>query len=130
MMHFGSGMSKARKMKLPRKHVTLSRDLPECWEICLMLHPPPHIWACPRDQSLQLLYLHYDTMLHTEITLQIYRRVGGAALPPCRLRGPPPLSPTHALPWHLVVTPAPAGLNARGSSHRPWCQSLTVGHQK
>ena len=95
-----------------------------------MLHPPPCIWVPPHNQSLQPLYLHYDTMLHTEITSQIYRRVGGVAFLPRRLRGPPPLSPMHALPWHLVVTPAPAGLNMQGSGHRPWYQSLTTGCQK
>ena len=121
MTHFRCGASKVRKDKI---------TLPECWEGCLMVHPPPHIWACPCDRSLQPLYLHYVTMLHTVITLQIYRRVGGAALPPHWLRGPPPLSPMRALPQHLVVTPAPVGSNAWGSSHRPWCQSPTVGHRK
>ena len=83
-----------------------------------MPHPPPHIWVHPRDRSLQLLYLHYVTMLHSRITLQIYRKEGRAALLPHQLRGPPPLSSAHAPPWHLVMTPAPAGLNAQGSGHR------------
>ena len=96
----------------------LGRDLPE---VRLMPHPPPCIWAHLHDRSLQPLYLHYVTMLHMGITLQIYRREG---------RGPPPLSPVHAPPWHLVVTPAPAGSNAQGSSHQPWHQSLTVRHRK
>ena len=69
-------------------------------------------------------------MLHLRITLQMYRKEGGAALPPHWLRGPPPLSPAHAPPRHLVMTPAPAGLNAQGSSHRLWCRSLTAGRRK
>ena len=82
-----------------------------------MPHPPLRIWVRPRDQSLQLLYLHYVTMLHMGITLQIYRKEGGAALPPHWLRGPPPLSPTYAPPRRLVMTLAPAVLNAQGSGH-------------
>ena len=108
----------------------LGRDLLDCWLAHLMPHPPLCIWVCPRNQSLQPLYLHYVTMLHLRITLQIYRKEGGAALMPCQLRGPPPLSPACTPPQHLVVTPAPVGSNAQGSSHRLWHQSLTAGHRK
>ena len=109
----------------------LGRDLPDHQEDCLMPHPPPHIWAHPHDWSLQLLYLHYFTMLHSEITLHIYRKEGGVALPPHRLRGPSPLSPARVLQQlSLVVTLAPVGLNAQGSGRQLWCQSPTTGRQK
>ena len=92
-----------------------------------MPHPPPCIWAHPHDQSLHLLYLHYVTMPHSGITLQIYIKEGGVALLPHRLRGPLPMSPVRAPPLHLVVTSAPVGLNAQRSNHQLWCQSLTTG---
>ena len=43
---------------------------PEHWVNCMMQHPPPHIWTCPHDRSLQLLYLHNNNaslLLQTEI---------------------------------------------------------------
>ena len=95
-----------------------------------MPHPPPCIWAHPHNWSLQPLYLHNVTMLHSGITLQIYRKEGGVALPPHWLRGPPPLSPMRAPPQHLVVIPASAGSNAQGSGYQLWRWSLTAGHQK
>ena len=63
--------------------------------------------------------------------LHIYRNEDGVALPPHRLRVPPPLTPTHAPQQQsLVATLDPAGSNAQGSSHQQWRRSLTVGHQK
>ena len=61
----------------------------------------------------------------------MYINEGGVALPPHRLRGPLPLSPAHVPRLlFLVVTPAPAGSNAQGSSHPLWHWSLIMGHQK
>ena len=51
--------------KMPTK--TQDRDHLDHWVVCLMPHPPPHIWAHPCNRSLQPLYLHYIT------TLCIYR---------------------------------------------------------
>ena len=109
----------------------MGRDHPDGWAIHKTPHPPPHIWACPHNWSLQPLYLHYITMLCLVITnLHIYRIEDGAALPPHQLRVPPPLTPAHAPQQQsLVVIPAPAGSNAQGSGHQWWCQSWTVGHQ-
>ena len=95
------------KMKLPRKPRNARQEPPRVPGGPPDATPSPRIWVHPHNQSLQPLYLHYVTMLHMEITLQIYRMVGEAALPPRELRGPPPLSPVHALPqclwqpWHL-----------------------------
>ena len=64
----------------------LGRDIPGCQDVHLMPHPPPHIWACPHDWSLQPLYLHYFynaaprnyfTTLHT-------RGWGGPPTPPAQ----------------------------------------------
>ena len=78
-----------------------------------MLHPPPHIWTCLCDWSLQSLYLHYVTiMVINRHIYKIYKNQGGAALPPHWLRGPLPLSPVHEPQWHLVVTLAHAGSDA------------------
>ena len=93
-----------------------------------MPHPPPHNWACPCDQSLQLLYL--QCYVYKSTHLQNYKNQGGAALPPCWLRGPLPLRPTHAPEWHLVATPAHAGSHTQGSGHQWWHPSQTTGHQK
>ena len=37
----------------------LDRDILGPWDVHLTPHSPPHIWACPHDWSLKLLYLHY-----------------------------------------------------------------------
>ena len=110
----------------------MGRDHPDCQVICKMPHPPPLIWVCPHDRSLQPLYLHYVTMLYLEImNLHIYRSEDGVALPPHWLRGPPPLSLMHAPQQQsLVATPAPVGSNAQGSGYQLWHQSRTTGHQK
>ena len=90
---------------------------------------PTYLGASPQLESTTTLFtLYYNAMV---INQHIYRNVGGAALPPHRLRGPLPLSPTRApRQQSLVVTPAPAGLNAQLSGHQLWHQSLTTGHQK
>ena len=41
-----------------------------------MPHPPPHIWVCPHNWSLQPLYLHYNTMLWLQINTFAEMRVG------------------------------------------------------
>ena len=124
---------KCISMKLSKKAAkTLGRDHPDCWVVREMPHPPPHIWAHPPNWSLQLLYLHYITMLCLVIiNLHIYRNEDGVALAPHWLRVPPLLTPVHAPQQQsLMATSAPAGSNAQGSGHQQWHWSLTVGHQK
>ena len=124
---------KCVNMELPKNgRQTQGRDHLDHRVVCLMPHPPPHIWVHPRDRSLQPLYLHYITMLCILFTnLQIYRSKDGVALVPCQLKVPPPLTPMHAPQQQfLMATLAPAGSNVQGSGHQLWHQSLTVGHQK
>ena len=57
---------------------TQGKDHPDCWVVHLMPQPPPHIWAHPHDQSLQLLYLstlYYNRCTFTNI--QIYKSEDG-----------------------------------------------------
>ena len=52
---------KCASLKLPKMAIkdisNTAMVQPEHWVFCTMPHPPPHIWARPCDQSLQLLYL-------------------------------------------------------------------------
>ena len=60
------------------------RDIQECRDAYLMPHPPPCIWVCPCDQSLQPLYLHYfyNAILRNYFTNLHTRGQGGPpALP-------------------------------------------------
>ena len=117
--------------KLPKNGCkTLERDHQDCRVVHVMPHSPPHIWARPCNQSLQLLYL--PTLYYNHCTLlQIYTCGDCATLVPRLLRVPPPLTPVHALrPPSPSVTPAHAGSNIQGSGHQLWHRNPTVGHQR
>ena len=61
-------------MKLPENGCRTSGIVhPSCQVVHVTPHPPPHIWAHPRDWSLQLLYLStlFYNLLYT--ILQIWR---------------------------------------------------------
>ena len=103
----------------------LGRDIPGCWDVCLMPHPPPHICVCPCNRSLQPLYLHYFYNAALRNYFTNLHKEGGVALPPHRLRGPTTPNLAHAPPWHLLAAPAPVGSSIKWSS---W--SLTMGHRK
>ena len=83
-----------------------------------MPHPPPCIWVCPCNWSLQPLYLSTLYYNHCTFTnIQIYRSEDRVALMPCQLRVPPPPTPTHApQPQSPLVTPAPTGLTYQGAA--------------
>ena len=133
MTRFRHGTSEVHEHGIALKcHKTSGRDHPDRWLVRLMPHPPPHIWAHPRDRSLQPLYLSTLYYNHCTFTnLQIYRSEDRVALAPHQLRVPPPLTPAHApQPQSPSATPAPAGSNALGSSHQLWCPSPTVGHRR
>ena len=54
---------------------TSGRDHPECRVVCMMPHPPPHIWVHPHNRSLQPLYFIYIILqsVHTFTNLQNVR---------------------------------------------------------
>ena len=95
-----------------------------------MPQPPPHIWAHPRDWSLQPLYL--STLYYNHCTLlQIYKSGDYVAPMPHHLKVPPPLTPLHALPPPSpLATLAHTGSNVLGSGHQLWCQNPTTGHRR
>ena len=118
-------------MKLPKNgHKALGGDHPNHRVVCMMPHPPPHIWACPCDRSLQLLYL--SAVYYNRCTLlQIYKCRAYAALTPCHLRVPLPLTPLRALePLSPSATHAHMGSNVLGSGHQLWHWNLTLGHRR
>ena len=113
---------------------TLGRDHPDPWVVCMMAHPPSHIWAHPHDRSLQPLYLStlfYNPFVHNLTNLQTQdTSMTSMATMPHHLSGPPPLTPMHApLPPPPLVTPAHTGSDVLGSGHQLWHQNLTTGHR-
>ena len=64
MMHFGHAMSQAHPpqncLKQPwTDKSTMATAHPEHWVSHVRPHPPPCIWVCLHDRSLQPLYYHY-----------------------------------------------------------------------
>ena len=122
---------KCVNMKWPEKSCrTSGRDHPDHRVVHMMPHPPPHIWACTHNQSLQLLYL--STLFYNLYTLlQIYKCEDYAAFASHHLRVSPPLTPLCApLPPPPLMTLAHAGSDILGSGHQLWRQNLTMGHQR
>ena len=122
--------------KLPENgRRTLGRDHPECQVVRMMPHPPLHIWAHPRDWSLQPLYLStlfYKLFVHNFTNLQT-QDTGTIpmALTPHHLRGPPPLTPLCAPPLlPQLMTPAHTGSDVLGSGHQLWHWNPTTGHRR
>ena len=114
--------------KLPENsHRTLGMVHLDCRVVCMMQHPPLHIWAHPHNWSLQPLYLSTFFYNFFFTILQTRGLCSHLALPP--LRGPPPLTLSCGPPpLPPLVTPAHVGSDVLGSGHQSWHRNLTVGH--
>ena len=141
----GSGAALPGLVEIPRSPWGTRRIQSTGTQNCLKWLPnprqgPPRLPDDPPDTTPSPAYLGMSLRLEPTTTLftlyyntafffffffftnlQMYRSEDGVALMPHWLRVPPPLTPTHAPQQQsLMVTPAPAGSNAQGTSHQLW----------